>query len=163
MTELYTAAEAAKTIRNRKTCLWLTCAAAGLTLIACVGMCVLTNTGNAAVMERRTIVTAILGGWLSIWLLLNPLAALRAEEKHNDTIARGREEAEYLTGSVTIEQQVICIAKSIDIQKLRVETGTEQRRVNIHCRRAKALQPLQGKRLRLQVIHGYVTGWEVLE
>ena len=65
---------------------------AAATLIACVILCCLTDTDNAAAMEKAAVAVSVAGGWIVIYLRNWPVKELRAECGHAQMLLEGERE-----------------------------------------------------------------------
>lgn len=155
--ELYSPADLArlKTKKRRwSVALW---SFSGAALLCCVLLCVKTNTGNAARMERWAVIVSTLSGWIVMTLGLDVVAALKKEAAHVQHMLTGpRETAE---GTLVLTDEVIPIRGSVRVRRGVLQTENGERRLLIHARRAGALTP--GK-VRISTVHDYVVAAEVL-
>ena len=133
---------------------------AAATLIACVILCCLTDTDNAAAMEKAAVAVSVAGGWIVIYLRNWPVKELRAECGHAQMLLEG--ERETLEGVLTLSKQRMRIRGSIRFYPLTLTDGNETRRSKVIASRAEALRAMEGKRLRLYAVNGYVAAWEEL-
>ena len=156
LTELYSLEDLHRL--RKRTRIWriaLSCFGAGV-LLACVILCALTGTANAARMERATILVSTLGGWTVIGLWSGIAAAGRREAAHANNMLTGPRET--VSGLVTVTNQRVCIRGSITIRKVLVDTGEKTLRVNLNEARMKAF-PAEPKRLTLCTVHNYVVAF----
>lgn len=133
---------------------------AAATLIACVLLCCLTDRDNAAVMEKAAVWTSVLGGWIVVYLVNNPVKDLRYERGHAEMLLEG--ERESIEGVLALSEQRMRIRGSIRFYPLTLTDGEETHRSKVIASRAERLRPLNGRRLRLYVVNGYVAAWEEL-
>lgn len=133
---------------------------AAATLGGCVLLCCLTDQDNAAAMEEAAVLSSILGGWIIIYLYNNPVKDLRYERGHAQMLLDG--ERETLEGVLALSRQRMRIRGSIRFYPLTLTDGDETRRSKVIASRADALRAMEGKRLRLYVVNGYVAAWEEL-
>lgn len=133
---------------------------AAATLGVCVLLCCLTDQDNAAAMEKAAVLSSILGGWIVIYLYNNPVKDLRYELGHAQMLLDG--ERETLEGVLALSRQRMRIRGSIRFYPLTLTDGDETRRSKVIASRADALRAMEGKRLRLFVVNGYVAAWEEL-
>ena len=160
MTYFYT--ENTISIYKRKYKLYLAAALvlAGLSLAAEIILCLCVTTGNAAVMKRAVIITAVFSGWIIIFLLEERILKFRREYIHEEHMLQA--ETETVEGVVTVSGAVTDITKSISVVSVCVSTGTETRHLNINAMYADELCRVEGP-VRLTAAHGYITGCEVLK
>ena len=111
-------------------------------------------------MEKAAVLSSILGGWIVIYLYNNPVKDLRYELGHAQMLLDG--ERETLEGVLALSRQRMRIRGSIRFYPLILTDGDETRRSKVIASRADALRAMEGKRLRLYVVNGYVAAWEEL-
>lgn len=133
---------------------------AAATLAVCVLLCCLTDTANAAVMEKAAVAVSALGGWIVIYLVNHPVRELRWELGHAEMLLGG--ERETIEGVLTLSKQRMRIRGSIRFYDLRLQDGEETRRGKVIASRAGVLRAEEGKRLRLYLVNGYAAAWEEL-
>lgn len=133
---------------------------AAATLVVCVLLCCLTNRDNAAVTEKAAVWTSVVGGWIVIYLVNNPVKDLRHERGHAEMLLEG--ERESVEGVLALSQQRMRIRGSIRFYPLTLQDGEETHRSKVIASRAALLRAEEGKRLRLYVVNGYVAAWEEL-
>ncbi len=156
--EFYSQQETARRERTARVWFGIICAAAILTLIGCILFCCSWTTADAARLERDTIILSTAGGWffIAIWSAV-VLPQYRAQIHERNILCEARE---TITGVISVEPEVLQIPKSIAICKvvLKNERGTQ--RLSVRADRAKHLKPLCGRKLTLQVVHGYIAAFE---
>ena len=133
---------------------------AAATLAACVLLCCLTDQDNAAFMEKAAVLCSILGGWIVIYLVNNPVRDLRHERGHAEMLLEG--ERESVEGVLTLSKQRMRIRGSIRFYPLTLQDGEETHRGKVIASRAGLLRAEEGKRLRLYMVNGYAAAWEEL-
>ena len=133
---------------------------AAATLTACVLLCCLTNRDNAAAMEKAAVWSSVLGGWIVIYLYHNPFKDLRYESGHAEMLLEGERTA--VEGVLTLSEQRMRIRGSIRFYPLTLQDGEETHRSKVIASRAGLLRSLNGRRLRLYVVNGYVAAYEEL-
>ena len=131
-------------------------ALSGLTLCLCVLFCCLTNTANAPRMERATLVTSCLGGWLVIYRRVFGMQEARHEREHASYLLTA--ERTTVRGKVTITKDRLRIRDSIRIRILLLEDGKKTQRLKVNETWVRALRPYNGKTVTLTLAGGYVAG-----
>ena len=130
-------------------------------LILFIVLCALTRTGNARIMLFLSMGMMIAAGWAIIALWLFAAEPARAEERHLDGLAKG--ETEIREGRITLDSDVFRIPKSVRVRKVRLETGEDEPlSLNLNERFTPSM-PANGSLVRVQVVHKFITGIEVLE
>ena len=158
VTELYPADTEARLERQNRTWTILTAAAAVLLLVACITLCALTNTANAAAMEWRVCLTSLLGGWFVIFCYVHFVSGGKRELAHYHNLQD--EERETVSGTVTLDPARFAIKGSITVQTLIVRRGDREQRVHISAGKTALLPPLPAQ-LTVYTAHGYAVAWEV--
>lgn len=133
---------------------------AGMTLIACVTLCALTDTGNAERMERTAVLISVLGGWTVIALMKNVVSVRKHELSHARMLQEGERSA--LEGTLSVSRERMHILGSIRFYPLVLQEGEEKRRSKVAASRAPRLRALEGKRVRLYTVNGYAAACEEL-
>ena len=133
---------------------------AGGALIACVTLCLITRTANAAQMERAVIVLSGAAGCLCLYLRRFAVAETGHEIAHAEMLLRD-ESAEY-DGVLTVTKERLRIRNSIAIRLVSLTEGGEVRRLKVIESRAKRLSAYEGRTVRLRVVNGYVAGVRAL-
>jgi hypothetical protein len=133
---------------------------AAATLLLCVLFCCLTDIDRAAAMEKAAVLCSIVGGWIVIYLRNWPVKELRAECGHAQMLLEG--ERETIEGVLALSKQRMRIRGSIRFYPLTLTDGNETRRSKVIASRAEVLRAMEGKRLRLYAVNGYVAAWEEL-
>ena len=157
ITELYPAGTADRLEKQNRIWRAITAGVAFASLAACIVLCVLTGTANAAAMELRVCLISLLGGWTVIFLYTHFVTGGKRQLAHLSTLSE--EPRKAVTGTVTLDARRIAIRGSITVQTLLVNDGTQTRRVSISASRTKALPALPA-RLTVYTVHGYAVAWE---
>ena len=157
MIELFSCAETARLERRRKAGMLLAALSALAGLTACIVLCCMTSTANAAHMEPTVIAAGVLGGWLAFafWSLVAQDAKL--EKGHAQMLLAGERTA--VPGTVCVTDERLRIRGSITIRKVTVDNGTSVRKLNVNERKAKALQAA-GPDITLYAVNGYAAAYE---
>lgn len=163
MTMLYSAEEAKKLIIKNKIMLLAMQLTAAVSLAACILMCSIVNTGNAAKLERCTVITAVVSGWVVIYLYLNHVRWGKTEETHTRFVLEKIPEAEEHCGVFTLDKTPIRVKDGLVLYSGRLEDGANKQRISIYASKVGRLKKLQGKRLRVLTVHGYAAAAEVVE
>ena len=156
MTPLYSPEDLSRLerkIRNTRLFCWTLGLAA---LIACIVLCVLTDSGNAGRMEPACVAIWTIAGWLVLYLRRFTLAETRFERQHAGMLSQG--EAEKLRGRVTVTQERLRIVNSIRITIVLLENEEGKHRLKVCSSRAKALREA-GDVLTLYLVNGYIAGY----
>ena len=161
MTELYdrrTLEDRRRRIRRRRIAAGAT---ALITLAACVIFCAVTDTANAAAMERAAVTASSLGGAAVILMHVFLIRDEKVLADHEQRILG--EEKEQIAGTVHVGDAPRSIPRSICVVPVRVEAGEKQEYLQIEASRAQALRDAAagGNRLRLEKAQSYVSGYEV--
>ena len=127
-------------------------------LAACIVLCTQVNTKNSLSMMFWVMGISTVTGWLAIYLYLFGYRASKREILHGENLSDGKRET--VTGTVEYPKIAYRIQNSINVRKLKVETEKGPVTVNINSTRSRELQKA-GKRLKLYLVHGYVTAYEV--
>jgi|GEM_PF-6232665 len=128
----------------------------GLTFVVFVVLCILTNTGNSALMENVSTVIVMVAGWLLIYFGLNSVAPAKAEIRHGRMLTE--EKADEYCGTLDVDEKDIRIKGSITIRHLLLTENGEKKRLNVIACKADELKELTG-RVKLLVVHGYVAAY----
>ena len=158
MTELYPADMADKLERKTRTWTILTAAAAVLLFVICVVLCVLTNTANAAAMERSVCLISLFGGWTVIFCYVHFIRGSKRELAHLNNLKD--EPRETISGTVTLDPVRFAISRSITVQTLLIKDGERTHRVHVNAKKTGLLPALPAK-LTVHTAHGYAVAWEV--
>ena len=162
MTEFYSPQSAERLRKKRNMIIGLTAALAVCRLAACITMCCMTNTGNAARMQLYTCITAAAGGVVVIALYLNAVRTAVYKYRHEMTILKDMPAmSSSVCGTLTIETAVRQIPKSISVRRVTVNCGCRAEVLNIRAEHAPTLCKLKGS-VRVTSVHGFITGYEVL-
>jgi len=129
--------------------------------LACVVMCALTNTGNAAAMERSAVITAVVSGWAAIFIYLNIYENAKRDYKHSQLLASCDKPGEY-TGTLEFTGRNADIKDSVSVCGLALTDSGGRHLLNVERSRAGALKGVKGK-VRLYTAHGFVTAFEEVE
>lgn len=160
MTQLYSDAITEKRRKRSRFTGMLAAGIAAAGLIACIVMCCLTETGNAAAMERNVILTAVLSGWISIFIYLNVYESLRRDYMHSRLLA-ACEKPEVFTGRLEFTGRNADIKGSVSVCGLVLTDGDGRHLLNVERSRAGKLRNIKGK-VKVNTAHGYVTAYEEL-
>ena len=128
-------------------------------LIACVALCLRTNSGNAERMELVCIAIWTLAGWIVLYLRRFELVEARYERQHAEMLRNG-EETETLRGRVTVTEERLKIVNSIRITTVLLENEGGKRRLKVCTSREKKLKAA-GEELTLYLVSGYIAGYSL--
>ncbi len=156
--EFYSQQEMARRGRTAQVWFGIICATALLALLGCIYFCCCWTTAKAAQLERDTIILSTVAGWffIAIWTGV-VLPQYRARIHERNILCEARE---TLTGVICVEPEVLQIPRSIAICKVVLNGAGRTQRLSVRADRAKYLKPLAGKRLNLQIVHGYIAAFE---
>ena len=157
--ELYDRAETEKHLSTGNRWMLFAAVVGAVALIACVVCCVLTNTANAARMESATILISTLGCWLVAFSLTARAYPLKQLAVHERNVLEA--ERETLTGTFSLEPEVLQIPKSVSIRKVVVCDGIDTRRLSIRSDKAELLRRLEGRKVTFRLAYGYIVAFEV--
>ena len=158
ITELYPADTEARLERQNRTWTILTAAAAALLLAACILLCALTGTANAATMEWRVCLISLIGGWAVIFCYVHFISGGKRELAHYHNLQD--QERQEVSGTVTLDPVRFAIRGSITVQDLIIRQNDRERRVHVNAKKTALLPPLPAK-LKVYTVHGYAVAWEV--
>ncbi len=127
-------------------------------LTGCIICCCQVTTATALMLENRAIWISVIGGWIVIFLLTMVVIPNRHAAQHESNILSG--EQETVTGTVTVEPEVLQIPKSIAICKVVVATPLQTCRRSIRADKASLLAAYDGKCMTLHTVFGYITDFE---
>ena len=131
----------------------------GAALVACVALCFLIRTGNAARMTLTIIGLSTIGGWTVILLMGLGGFPARAELKHTEGILTGPRVS--YEGSLTVTDKAFAIPKSVTVRTVRLEQGERPVPLQVDARFADRL-PENGTRVRVITVHRFIAAFEVL-
>lgn len=155
--ELYGDADMARLKRRLKRwriALWTL---AGAALAACVVMCALTGTANAARMEAAVIAVSILAGWIVIYGGVFVITASRRELAH--AVMLHTEVRQRVAGAVTVTNERVAIRHSITARRVEVRGEGKPLRLLVCQTRAEALAAAGA--CAVYTAHGYIAAYEV--
>ena len=130
-----------------------------LSLAVCVFLSTKVRTGNAG---RLLVVVAALStaaGWAAMLLNVFVRRPAKAQAEHLQGLLEAEEETR--TGTFALGKELISIPGSIDVRKLRLDTGEKRETYNLNVAFVKHLPP-EGTQVRLSLRRSFVTGCEVI-
>ena len=155
--ELYRPEDLSRLTKQRKirraVLLTLTALAAG----ACVLLCCLVTTRNAARMELAVILTSTLSGWVLITLRYELLVLARREAEHTAHMLAGPRVTR--AGVLCLSGDTVRIPNSIRVRRLTLQEGNEVKHLNVNVNRVKALGDLP-RQVTVCTVHDFVVAWE---
>ena len=157
MTPLYSPEDCSRLDRKIQATRAVCCCLAAAALIACVTLCVLTDSANAGRNELACIAIWVLAGWVVLYLRRFTLKEARDERQHAEMLHSG--DKETLRGRVTVTKERMRIVNSIRFTLVSVENEQGTRRLRVCTSREKKLRAA-GDTLTLYVVNGYVAGYD---
>ncbi len=130
-----------------------------LSLAVCIFLCTRVRTGNANRLLVTVVALVTAAGWAALLLNVFVRRPAKAQAEHLQGLLEAEEEC--LTGTFTLGKEVIAIPGSIEVRKLRLDTGEEKCSYNLNAAFARHLPP-EGTQVRLTVRRSFVTGCEVI-
>ena len=155
---LYTPETLAALRSRERRCLRGALLLAGLTLAVCIALCFGIRTRNAPLRQGLVIACSALGSWMTVLLVDRGLLPARREAAHEEGVARAA--AETHTGRVARLEPWFTIPKSVTFVPVVLEEAEGEVSLKLNARFLAGF-PEAGRRVRLQVRRGYITGWEV--
>lgn len=123
---------------------------------ACVALCLLTNTANAAQTERAAIAASTVSACVSTYVATFFAAARKREYGHAEMLRGGERAA--VPGPVTVTDERLRIRGSIAIRRVLVPENGTTRRLSVSESKADALKAL-GPDITLYTVGSYVAGY----
>ena len=127
-------------------------------LIACVVLCLLTDSGNAWRTELSCIALWTAAGWIVLYLRRYTLSETRAERQHARMLLHPDGQSETLRGHVTVTEERLRIIGSIRFTVVLLENEDGTRRLKVCSSRAGKLRAA-GETLTLFLVNGYIAGY----
>ena len=128
-----------------------------ISLAACIVMCTKTNTANAVLMEKWVIGTAVVSGWILLFVYMNIYRPGKAEAMHMEhTMA---EERLWEDGELSLTKEMFHIPGSIWIRKVSFTTDQETRLLNVKESSFRQLKSMTG-RVRVATVGKYLAAVE---
>lgn len=155
--ELYRSEDLLRLTKKRKTWRVALLTLTALALGACVLLCCLVNTRNAARMELAVIIISILSGWVLITLRYEMLVLVRREAEHTAHILAGPRETR--TGVLSLTPDTVRIPGSVRVRRLTLQEGTDVRLLSVDVNRLGALGELP-RRVTVSTVHNFVVALE---
>ena len=143
---------------EKKKRLWTAalCIIAGAAFLACVSLCLLTNTANAERMERAVIALSGGAGCVCLYLRRFTVADTRHEIDHARMLLSG--EGAVYEGVLTVTKERLRIRNSVTIRLVTLEEDGKPRRLKVIETRTARLAALEGRTVRVRVVNGYIAG-----
>ena len=158
MTVLYTAEEALLLRRRYRAFALFACSLLGAAFIACVALCILTNTGNARKMAFAAIALFTVAGWICILVANMAVLPARAEAKHMQAVL-GMPSEQYC-GRLETTALRFHIPQSVTVRKVMIDDGNERHVFHVWDRKA-ALLPPDGTAVRIRAARQFIMAFEV--
>lgn len=149
--ELLSALKKKNRISKAALCVFI-CAA----VLACIVMCSIQTTLTSRRYELITMAVSTVAGWVAIYWSLDVIAARRKLISHAETLLSG--ERESFEGECRVLPGSVKIPGSVEIVKVRVGEKT----LNLDRSLFKSFG-CDGKKVRVESVHGYIVSWEVAE
>lgn len=157
----------ARTEKQARVSAWILRILAAGMLVLFVVLCLVTRTANARTILRIMFISMTLLGWIWIGLRVCVERPAKAQARHLATMLSG--EPEEYEGILEMSARPVRIPKSVRVRRVTL-TGEEnpnpaeepaRKRLNLDERLADRMPP-DGSRIRVQAVHSYITGLEVL-
>ena len=155
--ELYRPEDLARLTKKRKIWRVVLLTLTALAMGACVLLCCLVTTRNAARMELAVILTSIFSGWILITLRYELVVLARREAEHTDNMLAGPRVTR--TGTLSFTGETVRIPNSIRVRRLALQEGNEVRHLSVNVTRAKALGDLP-RQITVSTVHDFVVALE---
>ena len=157
------AAARRRTVRNT----WVFRILAVASLAVFIALCLNLKTINARNLTKAMILVMTLLGWACMGWYMGMLLPSRAKARHLETLLAG--EPETFEGRLHMAAAPEKIPKSVWVRRVTLEGDAnpdtmeepERKRMNLDEELAGRM-PAEGSRIRVQAVHGYITGMEVL-
>ena len=127
-------------------------------LAAVLRMIALTDTGNAAFMERAVITVSTVTGWIVIYFSIFTITAGQRELSHANMLQG--EERQTVRGIVKVTEERVAITRSITARRVEVYDKEETHLLLVCESKADKLAAV-GEAV-LYIAHGYVAAYEVM-
>ena len=137
VTELYSRAALDRLRQKNRRWMIVLAALACAVLIACVVLCAMVGTLNAASMQRRIVSVSTLGGWLVLALWLNAALPSRREAVHQAHMLEGERETDE--GVLTVTRELQRIPKSAPLLRAELRDGERVRHISVSPKKAALL------------------------
>lgn len=155
--ELYRPEDLSRLTKQRKIWRVILLTLTALAVGACVLLCCLVTTRNAARMELAVILTSTLSGWVLITLRYELLVLSRREAEHTAHMLAAPRVTR--TGTLSFTGDTVRIPNSIRVRRLTLQEGNEVRHLNVNVKRVKALGSLP-RQITVSTVHDFVVAWE---
>ena len=155
--ELYRPEDLARLTKKRKIWRVVLLTLTALAMGACVLLCCLVTTRNAARMELAVILTSIFSGWILITLRYELVVLARREAEHTANMLAGPRVTR--TGTLSFTGETVRIPNSIRVRRLALQEGNEVRHLSVNVTRAKALGDLP-RQITVSTVHDFVVAVE---
>lgn len=129
-------------------------------LAVCITLCCLVNVRNVQQMMIAVMCTAVVGGWLVIYVCTSIIAENRHEVIHAKNMLDG-ERVEH-EGYLSIGTQRLRIIGSITFVKSTVTDGDKSENIKINALKVKKLKNIKG-RVKVYTVHGYAVALETCD
>ncbi len=158
--ELYAPERLRRLSRRRELTRWLLWALGLGALIACVVLTAGVNSRNIYDRLKLCVVISVAAAWLILYF---GTAVVRDGGRVLAHAANLKDEPrQTVTGRVTLLRLRVQIRSSVELRKVRVDTDRGPVSLSVLLDWAGEL-PHRGELLRLYVVHGYITAYEVVE
>lgn len=142
-------------IKRWRRSLWILAVCAFLIVLRLIA---LTDTGNAAQMERAVVALSTVAGWIVIYCSIFVVTAGQRELDHANMLHS--EERQVVKGIVKITDERVVITRSITARRVEVQDNGEAHLLLVCESRADELASV-GEAV-LYAAHGYVAAYEVM-
>lgn len=155
--ELYRPEDLSRLTKQRKIWRVILLTLTALAVGACVLLCCLVNTRNAARMELAVILTSTLSGWALITLRYELVVLARREAEHTANMLAGPRVTR--TGTLSLTGDTVRIPGSVRVRRLTLQEGKESCRLSVDASKVKALGELP-RQVTVSTVHDFVVAWE---
>ena len=142
---------------RRSTLLFRVLSAGGLALF--VILCLVTRTSNARTIFRIMLISMTLLGWICIGYYCGRVRPDRAEARHMETLTSAR--PDEFEGDFSMAAAAVQIPQSIRVRTVTIRNGEDAKRLHLDDRLTDRM-PADGSLVRVQAVHDFVTGMEIL-
>lgn len=125
-------------------------------VLACIVMCSIQTTLTSRRYELITMAVSTVAGWVAIYWSLDVIGARRKLISHAETLLSG--ERESFEGECRVLPDRVRIPGSVEIVKVRVG----EKMLSLDNALVKNFD-CDGKKVRVESVHGYIVSWEVAE
>lgn len=129
-------------------------------LAVCITLCCLITVRNVQQMMIAVMCTAVIGGWIVIYICVSVIAENKHEAVHVKNMLEG-ERSEHV-GYLSLGSQKLKIIGSITFVKSTLTDGDISEKINVNVLKVKRLKNIKG-RVKIYTVHGYAVALEVCD